>query len=160
MGEAKRRKKLDASWGQGLASGRDIQIQSVPDHAVDGRTLLLRDRLIDQKPKFNVACVRVSEGNHSAIGVIWFYLEQAQPVPKEAEIAGSDEASEGEDFQLESGVFFAPSGISAKSKQWVDEGVKLRPDIRCRFQPAVHSWAKKQLTSADRLIKFVDSDLT
>ena len=156
MGEAKRRKKLDASWGKERGSSRDIQIQSLPDHAVDGRTLMLRDRLIDGKPNFNVFCVRISEGNHSAIGVIWFYLEQATPDQLQAGIAASDAASDEEDFKLESGVFFSPSGIPAKSKQWVNEGVKERADGRCRFSPAVHRWAAKQLTTTGRLIKLVE----
>ena len=152
MGEAKRRKKLDASWGTRVKSGGEIQIQSLPDHAVDEQTLAIRNRLIDREPKFNVCCVRISEGNHSAIGGIWFYLERVK-----AE-AGAISDSEDIDFKLESGVFFSPSGIPAKSKQWVDEGVKERSDGRCRFNPAVHTWATKQLTSSERLIKFVEPD--
>ncbi len=160
MGEAKRRKKMDASWGKRSKSGIGIQIQSLPDHAVDERTLALRDRVIDKEPTFNVACVRISEGNHAAIGVIWFYLDRVKPDSLQAGIVGSDEASDQDNFKLESGVFFSQSGIPAKSKQWVDEGVKLRTDIRCRFKPAVQSWAKKQLTSSERLIKLVASDST
>ena len=124
---------------------RDILIHRAPDHAVDAVTLAVRDWLANSKPELNFVCVRISEGIHFAIGIVWYHLKFVKP----NEVNDYNLA----DFNIETGVFFAQAGTPTQSKHWLNEGVNLRENGRCRFKPIVHRWAKNQVRSADILIE-------
>ena len=128
-----------------IAQNQDILIRSAPDQAVDAVTLAVRNWLANHKPELNFACVRISEGNHSAIGIVWYHLK----LLKSAEIDDYNLA----DFNIETGVFFAQAGIPKKSRQWLNDGVNHRRNGCFRFKPFVHRWAKKQIGSPDILIE-------
>ena len=124
---------------------QNLLIHQAPDHVVDAVTLAVRDWLANRKPELNFACVQISEGNHSAVGIIWYHLKQVEI----NEMANYNLA----DFNIETGVFFARAGIPPHSKHWLNEGVNRRKNGRCRFKPVVHRWIQKQVESADILIE-------
>lgn len=124
---------------------QDILIHSAPDHTVDAVTLAIRNWLANRKPELNFTCVLISEGNHSAIGIVWYHLKHM-----EIEQAANYDLA---DFNIETGVFFAKAGIPTHSKHWLNEGISLKENGRCRFKPVVHRWAEKQVSSTDILIE-------
>ena len=142
MGEAKRRKRNDYTWGKGLEAGDNIHVCRLPDSEVDPETLALWERLSDEQPNINFACVRISEGGNSAVGVAWYRLRR-----KGGRGTG--------DFKVQSGILFGRAVASSDSLQWVKDGSKPQWNGQCRFNPAIEKWAKNNLKSADLLIEVV-----
>ena len=141
MGKARRKKGL----GFGAAPAPQIRIQKITDLAsLDEGTARLLGQLQRDRPNANLLPVRISESEHSAVGVVWWVVKRTRH-GKFDDLAGGMIRQR---HTLESGIGFAVSGVPEASMDWVKAGSKPNAKGISRFNPPVDRFARSEVAAS------------
>lgn len=141
MGKAKRKKGL----GFGAAPTPQVRIQKVDNPAsLDEGTARLLAQLRRERPNARLLPVRISEGEHFAVGVVWWVVKQTRP-GKFDDLTGGMIRQR---HTLESGIGFAVGGVPESSVDWVKAGAKSNSKGVSRFNHAVDRFARSEVTAS------------